>query len=237
MDTLWQRFGRAAQDPTKEAVAILFAEPKYFDDEKEKSAMKLMSKKRGQPCGESRMDKPPSKRRAHTMAVATPGEAIKLESEAPQPFAESRLMDIDMAVPALAVQQDLDTKDIAAEDSERLRRYFEKADAIAAGLVKKALGRREVEVDEALLDFLNAQARGISCHRNVPKLYKCGMWLPCSIILLSMNLLFWQKRIISSAVQISLQVAPVVHLIPHASVVIYALPPSCPTLISTSTTA
>jgi len=31
METLWQRFGRAARDPNLEAVAILFAETKHFD--------------------------------------------------------------------------------------------------------------------------------------------------------------------------------------------------------------
>lgn len=36
MNTLWQRFGRAARDPSLDAVAILFVEAKYFDDEKEK---------------------------------------------------------------------------------------------------------------------------------------------------------------------------------------------------------
>ncbi|KAI0084797.1 P-loop containing nucleoside triphosphate hydrolase protein [Irpex rosettiformis] len=38
LNTLWQRFGRAARGPGTEAVAVLFAEAKYFDDEKEKAA-------------------------------------------------------------------------------------------------------------------------------------------------------------------------------------------------------
>lgn len=36
LNTLWQRFGRAARDPSLDAVAILFVEGKYFDDEKDK---------------------------------------------------------------------------------------------------------------------------------------------------------------------------------------------------------
>lgn len=38
LNTLWQRFGRAARGPGTEAIAVLFAESKYFDDEKEKAA-------------------------------------------------------------------------------------------------------------------------------------------------------------------------------------------------------
>ncbi|EJF60696.1 hypothetical protein DICSQDRAFT_62436, partial [Dichomitus squalens LYAD-421 SS1] len=34
MNALWQRFGRAARGAGKEAIAVLLAEPKYFDDEK-----------------------------------------------------------------------------------------------------------------------------------------------------------------------------------------------------------
>ncbi|KAH9936346.1 P-loop containing nucleoside triphosphate hydrolase protein, partial [Fomitopsis serialis] len=32
METLWQRFGRGARDPALEALAIIFVEPKYFDE-------------------------------------------------------------------------------------------------------------------------------------------------------------------------------------------------------------
>lgn len=38
LNTMWQRFGRAARGPGTEAVAVLFAESKYFDDSKEKAA-------------------------------------------------------------------------------------------------------------------------------------------------------------------------------------------------------
>lgn len=38
LNTLWQRFGRAARGPGTEAIAVLFAESKYFDEEKEKAA-------------------------------------------------------------------------------------------------------------------------------------------------------------------------------------------------------
>ncbi|KAI0674174.1 P-loop containing nucleoside triphosphate hydrolase protein [Trametes maxima] len=34
LDSLWQRFGRAARGPGREAVAVLLAEPKYFDEER-----------------------------------------------------------------------------------------------------------------------------------------------------------------------------------------------------------
>lgn len=41
---MWQRFGRAARAPGKEALAVLFVDPKYFDEEKE--AAKLRAEKR-----------------------------------------------------------------------------------------------------------------------------------------------------------------------------------------------
>ena len=40
---MWQRFGRAARDPSRDAVAILFVEAKYFNDKKEK---KMRAQKR-----------------------------------------------------------------------------------------------------------------------------------------------------------------------------------------------
>ncbi|KIP07789.1 hypothetical protein PHLGIDRAFT_510983, partial [Phlebiopsis gigantea 11061_1 CR5-6] len=38
LDTLWQRFGRAARDPRREGLAVLFAESKHFDSWKAEQA-------------------------------------------------------------------------------------------------------------------------------------------------------------------------------------------------------
>ncbi|CDO72245.1 hypothetical protein BN946_scf184970.g97 [Trametes cinnabarina] len=45
LDSLWQRFGRAARDPNREAIAVLFADAKYFDEERE-AARKRAEKRR-----------------------------------------------------------------------------------------------------------------------------------------------------------------------------------------------
>lgn len=45
LDTLWQRFGRAARGPGTEAIAVLIVEPKYFDEEKEKAAKRADKRK------------------------------------------------------------------------------------------------------------------------------------------------------------------------------------------------
>ncbi|CDO76692.1 hypothetical protein BN946_scf184975.g1 [Trametes cinnabarina] len=45
LNTLWQRFGRAARDPSKEALAVLLVDAKYFDEEKE-AARKRVEKRR-----------------------------------------------------------------------------------------------------------------------------------------------------------------------------------------------
>ncbi len=34
LSTLWQRFGRAAREPGRKALAVLFVESKYFDEER-----------------------------------------------------------------------------------------------------------------------------------------------------------------------------------------------------------
>ena len=53
MCTLWQRFGRGARSPDTAAVAILFAEARHFDDEKEKArkakAKRAEGKRRAAP--------------------------------------------------------------------------------------------------------------------------------------------------------------------------------------------
>ncbi|EJF62758.1 P-loop containing nucleoside triphosphate hydrolase protein [Dichomitus squalens LYAD-421 SS1] len=38
LDSLWQRFGRAARDPSRTALAVLFVDPKHFDEEKIEAA-------------------------------------------------------------------------------------------------------------------------------------------------------------------------------------------------------
>ncbi|KAI0641185.1 P-loop containing nucleoside triphosphate hydrolase protein [Trametes meyenii] len=45
MDSLWQRFGRAARGPGTEAIAVLFAEAKYFNQEKESAAKRSEDRK------------------------------------------------------------------------------------------------------------------------------------------------------------------------------------------------
>ncbi len=45
MNTLWQRFGRAARDLNREAVAVLFVDAKYFDDEREEAAKRAQKRK------------------------------------------------------------------------------------------------------------------------------------------------------------------------------------------------
>ncbi|KAJ3555330.1 hypothetical protein NM688_g2638 [Phlebia brevispora] len=46
LDALWQRFGRAARDPSLEAIVVLFVEARYFDDAKAIAAERTVEKKR-----------------------------------------------------------------------------------------------------------------------------------------------------------------------------------------------
>ncbi len=45
LNTLWQRFGRAARDLNREAVAVLFVDARYFDDEREEAAKRAQKRK------------------------------------------------------------------------------------------------------------------------------------------------------------------------------------------------
>ncbi|KAF7793204.1 hypothetical protein EIP86_004313 [Pleurotus ostreatoroseus] len=46
LDTLWQRFGRAARGRNTEGLAVFFAEPKYFDDVKAMAAQRAEERQR-----------------------------------------------------------------------------------------------------------------------------------------------------------------------------------------------
>ncbi|KAI0688583.1 P-loop containing nucleoside triphosphate hydrolase protein [Cerioporus squamosus] len=45
LDTIWQRFGRGARGPGTEAVAVLFVDAKYFDEEREAAAERAAKRK------------------------------------------------------------------------------------------------------------------------------------------------------------------------------------------------
>ena len=81
LNTLWQRFGRAARDPSLDAVAILFVEGKYFDDEKDKRTRAQKRK------AEQELERQRKKARTGTASEpsdqrARPGQAARQASDA-----------------------------------------------------------------------------------------------------------------------------------------------------------
>ena len=61
MDTLWQRFGRAARDLARKGLAILFVDAKLFDEEREEAARR--AEKRKEAAARKAMEKEQKKRR------------------------------------------------------------------------------------------------------------------------------------------------------------------------------
>ncbi|KAI0331424.1 P-loop containing nucleoside triphosphate hydrolase protein, partial [Cubamyces sp. BRFM 1775] len=61
MNSLWQRFGRAARGPGTKAVAILFAESKFFDEDRAEAAKRAEKRKRA--AEKAIVDKEVNKRR------------------------------------------------------------------------------------------------------------------------------------------------------------------------------
>ncbi|KAI0741660.1 P-loop containing nucleoside triphosphate hydrolase protein [Daedaleopsis nitida] len=61
LDSLWQRFGRAARGSGREAIAVLFVEPKYFDEKKEAAAQR--AEKRKETMARKAMEREAGKRK------------------------------------------------------------------------------------------------------------------------------------------------------------------------------
>lgn len=83
LSTWWQRAGRAGRDHSINAVAILLVEPRYFDDEKEKSAQKAAEKTAGKRAADGQLQ-PASSKRSRTgvtsrSVVEIPSDHKKLD--------------------------------------------------------------------------------------------------------------------------------------------------------------
>jgi hypothetical protein len=83
MCTLWQRFGRAGRNTALRGVAILFAEPKYFDADKEHKAALLEQKKRKAISDLEKGGR--TKKIQQTQSAPEPGQAIIRTEQSAEP--------------------------------------------------------------------------------------------------------------------------------------------------------
>ncbi|KAI0636166.1 P-loop containing nucleoside triphosphate hydrolase protein [Trametes polyzona] len=161
MNSLWQRFGRAAREPEREAIAVLFVDSKYFDEEKE-AARKRAEKRRA--AEELKAVEQVSRKRKRTTgeedgSCAAPSEA------------GSRVTILEEASDLERMEAH---PDVSFSDVDRLRVFFQTSGASRPAQVrKKARGRSTAgteDGDEERLDaeldcLINAGSRHFRCYR------------------------------------------------------------------------
>lgn len=180
LNTLWQRFGRATRDPDLEAVAILFVEAKYFDEEREK---KTRSQKRK---AEQQLER--QKKKARTKSASQPSssresghpQAVDVPLQGSQDSGsggEVGARPLDCSVPQGSSQEQ--PAELTLEEASGVGHVGGKLAAIAtlrgefaaAYTLKKTEKRRkkkagEEEVLSPELDTLvNAATRPVKCYR------------------------------------------------------------------------
>ncbi|KAF8150999.1 P-loop containing nucleoside triphosphate hydrolase protein [Crassisporium funariophilum] len=147
MCTLWQRFGRSGRAAGSEAIAILLAEKKHFDKdrEKRKAANRV---RRGQRA---------AKRKAPAQCAPP---AAKRPALGPATNLVGHLVDTTEAVEEEPLDSDGDSNEL---DELSLARQPQSS--------VPAAKERVLELGSALDDFINADTRCIKCRRTVSDLY------------------------------------------------------------------
>ncbi|KAH9911457.1 P-loop containing nucleoside triphosphate hydrolase protein [Fomitopsis serialis] len=160
MNTLWQRFGRAARGPGEYTFAFLIAEKQYFDEEVQK---KLNAK-------EKKREREMRKRQKNITRDSPQKKKAKPNpNDRPRPSTSSAIP--PLAAPTIAVQvTDVEHASVSqlgsgsdADDSD--------SNSVNAGqptgvtVPKKDKGERTPQ--PAILDFINADVRNIGCRRRV----------------------------------------------------------------------
>lgn len=151
MCTLWQRFGRGARAPDKEAVAILLVEAKHYDEEREKVAQRREAKKR---------------KRSQTSAVASASVGQSGRPVIGNPSARED-MEIDSS------DDDDDANEVNTdqpESDEARRERYNQGNSILGSHSKKR--RIDAPLEPAMDDMINAETRaGLGCRRKPISLY------------------------------------------------------------------
>ncbi|TFY54480.1 hypothetical protein EVJ58_g8840 [Rhodofomes roseus] len=184
MNTLWQRFGRAARGPGEFAFAILIAEKQYFDVEikkreeaKEKRRAREKRRKEAKASGPKKNS--PQKWRAHAQG---PGDHPSAAEPAALPSSRDNDMPAhsdcssegtDNAVEGasavtVGIQSDpaLEARESEARavaDEERRSIYNEREEGRVGGAIARRKDRQPPQA--AILDLINAGVWDIGCQR------------------------------------------------------------------------
>lgn len=191
MTALWQRLGRAVRDRRLEGIGVLFAEAKYFDDERE--AKKSRKSRKRKPV--SAQPTTPRKRQCQTLPDLEPLSPSKLvnrttlltgtgpaedegaaivddfeaeevpDSEPEQDDAvEEETLDDTVAGTVAGVGEAVRDDGSEAQAFIEIRRqlYDEHAKGKASTAIVKS---KEKELDLELQDFINADTRKLGCRR------------------------------------------------------------------------
>ncbi|KAH9839264.1 P-loop containing nucleoside triphosphate hydrolase protein [Rhodofomes roseus] len=183
MNTLWQRFGRAARGPGEFAFAILIAEKQYFDVEikkreeaKEKRRAREKRRKEAKASGPKKNS--PQKRRAHAgpsdhPSAAGPAALPSSRDNAMPARSDCSSEGTDDAVEgasaiAVGIQSDpaLEARESEARavaDEERRSIYNEREEGRVGGAIARRKDRQPPQA--AILDLINADVRDIGCRR------------------------------------------------------------------------
>lgn len=186
INTLWQRFGRAARGEGEFAFAILIAEKEHFDEEKERKlaakAKRLESRKRKR--GKQSKNAPNKQRAIHDTAAAsgqpgelpTPsrvpaeygtGDAVSSDNEDvdENPEGDTEIQEHEQGrgeadVEEEAVAEAAEVAAVAAEANERRREVYNQRIK-----VESTKSKQERILQPAVLDLINAASRGLGCRR------------------------------------------------------------------------
>jgi superfamily II DNA/RNA helicase len=177
MCTLWQRFGRGARSPHNSAIAILFAESRYFDDEKEKArkakARRANVRKRGAPSE-------PSLTRSHKVMIRTSRDG--------QPYAEVTSMEMStsgyslvsgsqptVATSGKEVQPELEELPVVGNNSIsrcQIRRAVYDRPVVGTKARSKVQKTNSIqELEPEMDDVVNAGSRAWKCYRAPSMIY------------------------------------------------------------------
>lgn len=152
---LWQRFGRVARNPDREGVAVLFAEPKYFDDWKAEQAK----------CHKVREEKKMTKAIDKERAGHVTSQDDELTSSSGREASTSEACaDSNENATELAGPEDRD-RDLSI--FEQLRVEFERrtSSKVPPTQGKKRKTDEDEEVSVEMDSLINASSRSFKCYR------------------------------------------------------------------------
>lgn len=163
MDSLWQRIGRAARGPGTEAVAVIIAEPKHFDEEKE-AAIKR-AEKRKEKRKETEVKKAVAAEQRKRKRAEDPGEEVESGRASGSRLRPDQAVDITAGTSENGPSGAVAAAPVMSE-YEKLRVEFKSSQAKAAKPGASKAKKVESGVLSPELDnVVNAATRSFRCYR------------------------------------------------------------------------